>query len=267
MTVTILKSTATRGVHGYAHQDLVWVDTNQSGIRLKPVRATRESGKFLGYLAFDGMTNTGVHQHLGPAFSYFLSGGLSDYQGTASMGQMGINLAGATHDAIAYAPTLMAAKLEAPVLYAEAASAVGQAIHEGARAGEIINREPELLPDINITVDQLPWIGTAYAGVQRRTVFDYAPTDLDRRCIEVRLLPGAKTQMLEATAPMDVFVRGGDLAAGNVHVTGGGFVVIEPGSRFALSSQYGALAFFWLEGRLLDAANGLDALVSFARRA
>jgi hypothetical protein len=266
MAVTILKPNTVQGVHGYAANDLTWVDTNRSGVRLKPVRATRESGQYLGYLAFDAMTSTGIHQHLGPAFSYFLSGGLSDYQGTAVAGQMGINLAGATHDAIAYSSTLMAAKLEAPVLYPDAEAAAGQAIHEGAQAAEIINAAPELPPDINVTVDALPWIASRISGVQRRTIFDYAPTEYDRRCIEVRLLPGATTPLLEATGDVDVFVRGGDLAAGDVRIAGGDFLVIEAGARFSLSTRYGALAFLWIGGALRDLDDGADALVPFGRR-
>jgi len=60
------------------------------------------------------MAGTGMHKHLGPAFSYIVEGALTDFQGEVVAGQMGINLSPATHEAIAYRPTCFVARLEAP---------------------------------------------------------------------------------------------------------------------------------------------------------
>src|SRR5258708_12512339 len=78
-------------VRAFAHQDLKWTDANKAGIRLQPVRADRDQGLCLGFLAFDAMATTGIHQHTGPAFSYFLHGALADHQGPARAALIGIN--------------------------------------------------------------------------------------------------------------------------------------------------------------------------------
>ena len=253
------------GVLTYARDGLRWIETEKPGMRLAPVRASRESGQFLGYLLFERFAETGVHQHLGPAFSYFLTGGLTDFQGTARAGEMGINLEGATHTAIAYGETLAASRLEAPVIYPSEDSVRGEVLHTGATPGEIENHAPEILPDLNVPLDAIPWAPTLWRGVQRRMVFDYRETGHDRRNIQLRLLPGTETAPFETTAPIDVFVVGGDLSAGGETVGTGGFMVIEPGARLQLSTRYGANAIFWAEGPTRPEA-GLPCLMGFEPR-
>ena len=253
------------GVLGYAREDLTWHQTEKAGMRLAPVRASRETGQFLGYLLFERFAETGVHQHLGPAFSYFLPGGLTDFQGTAQAGEMGINLEGATHTAIAYGETLAASRLEAPVIYPSEDSVKGEVLHTGATAGEIENLAPEILPDLNVPLCAIPWAPLCWAGVQRRMVFDYREAALDRRNVQLRLLPGTRTPPFETTAPVDVYVVGGDLTAGGVTVGSGGFVVIEPGARIELSTRYGASAIFWAEGPTRPAED-LPCVFGFERR-
>lgn len=244
----ILSTRPTAGVHGYAGPDLAWRSTEKPGMALAPVRADRDNGKFLGYLSFDRFSKTGLHQHLGPAFSYFLQGGLSDYQGSARVGDVGINLAGATHSAIAYAPTLLASRLEAPVIYPAEGAEDAETLHTGAIGGEIVNPAPEVLPDLNIPLDALPWMGTMLPGVQRQMVFDYTPTAFMRRHLSLRLLPGTKLPEFRAGGLIDVFIIGGDVSVGGEHREGGDFLVIEPGARVALSTGFGALMLIWAEG-------------------
>ena len=98
-------------VYVASQTDLKWIDASRPGLRLAPVHENRETGRFLGLLGFETMASSGLHHHVDIAFSYMLSGGLTDYAGTAGAGQMGINMPGATHDAIAYLPTLMASRL------------------------------------------------------------------------------------------------------------------------------------------------------------
>ena len=101
-----------------SHDQLRWVDASRPGLRLAAVHENRETGRFLGLLGFEALSSSGLHQHVDVAFSYMLSGGLTDYAGTTVAGQMGINMPGATHDAIAYVPSMMASRLDGPVLYA-----------------------------------------------------------------------------------------------------------------------------------------------------
>lgn len=236
---------ATPGVHGYAREGLTWRQTDRSTMQLAPVRASREHGQFLGYVQFDANADTGLHQHLGPASSYFLAGGLTDYQGTAGVGEVGINLAGATHSATAYAPTLIASRLEAPVIYPEAAR---EALHTGARQGDIVNPMPDEMPDINIRVEDLPWGRGPVPRIRARTLFDYAPTEFDRRCVQIQVMPGAATPPFRTAAALDVFVMGGALTLGGETQSAGAFFVVDEGTRLTFSSQYGALAIVWSEG-------------------
>lgn len=249
-----MQARAARGVYAYAREDLTWRGTEKAGMQLAPVRASRESGQFLGYLLFERFAETGVHQHLGPAFSYFLQGGLADYQGTAREGEVGINLEGATHSAIAYAPTLAASRLEAPVIYPSEDSVRGETLHTGARAGGIVNAAPEVMPDILVPLDALPWQGTMLAGLQRRLVFDYKKTAFARRNVQLRLLPSTRLPAFETTAPLDLFVIGGDLDVSGERVGAGGFLVVDEGARAAVGTQHGCLCLAWSEGpvRWLD---------------
>ncbi|MEN0002074.1 MAG: hypothetical protein AAF940_14425 [Pseudomonadota bacterium] len=259
----ILHARPGSGIYGFAGRDLTWRGTDKKGMQLAPVRADREAGQYLGYLKFDSMAETGLHQHLGPAFSYFLEGGLADFQGFARAGEVGINLAGATHTAIAYAPTLMASRLEAPVIYPSEDSVNGETLHTGATAGEIVNESPEVLPDINILLDDLDWGGTALAGVQRRMIFDYTQTKHSRRHVQLRLLPYTALPPFRAGGAVDIFIIGGDLSAGDESRGAGDFFVIEEGAEVKLSTQFGALFLVWAEGPSLWLRNPVSDLWGF----
>lgn len=261
----LMTDTPRTGVLCYARDDLTWIQTEKKGMSLAPVRASRKSGQFLGYLLFDPFAETGVHQHLGPAFSYFLQGGLTDFQGTAVAGEMGINLEGATHTAISYGQTLAASRLEAPVIYPSEDAVKGEVLHTGATSGAVENLAPEILPDINIPLESIPWAPTRWTGVQRRMVFDYRETAHDRRNVHLRLLPGTTTPPFETTAPIDLFVVGGDLSAGGQSVGSGGFMVIEPGARVELATRHGASVIAWAEGPTRP-DEGLPCLMGFEPR-
>src|SRR5688572_4701422 len=142
-------------VYTYALDDMPWRDLGRPGVKDKAVRMERATGLYLGVIAFEPMSRSGLHQHLGTALSYFLAGSLSDYQGSASEGMAGINLAGATHDAVSYAGALLASRLEGPVVSPEGVTAA-HPIRGGAKAGQLMNPFPERWPDINIPVAPLP---------------------------------------------------------------------------------------------------------------
>ena len=233
-------------VYAYDMLEDPWTDTGLAGLRQKIVRIDRERGLFLGMLAFEPMTRTGLHQHQATAISYFLDGSLCDYSGVASAGMAGINLRGATHDAIAYNRCLLAARLEGPVTYP---SKSGQAtVHAGSRPAEIVNSAPEIMPDINILVDALPVLTTTLPGVTRRLVFDYAGTGTDRRMVQLSLLPGAHLPAHVTSSLVEFFLLGGDVRVNGKVASGGSFVVIEPDAEVDIASTYGARLLAWAEG-------------------
>ncbi len=233
----------------YAFDSLAspWVSVGRPGMHQKAMRGDRERGTFLGLLGFDPLTRTGLHQHQAPALSYFLDGSLIDYDGPAVKGQVGINLEGATHDAIAYDRCLLASRLEGPVTYRPDDGAEGR-VHTGAVAAHIVNAAPETPPDIIVTVEALPSLATSVAGVSRQMVFDYRGTGFGRRMAQLALLPGTRLPPHAATATIDWFLLAGDLRVNGTALTGGCFGIVEPGTELAISSEYGARLLAWAEG-------------------
>ncbi len=226
-----------------------WTDAGKKGISQKIVRVDHAKGRYLGLVGFAALTRSGLHQHLGTATSFFLEGSLSDYAGTAVRGQVGVNLAGATHDAVAYESCLLCARLEAPVIYPAGDGPVHR-LHAGATHGEIVNASPEAMPDINVTVEALPLSSTTLAGVGRRMIFDYSATADNRRLTQLQLLPGTSVPVHRTTDLVEWFVYGGDVRVGDATALAGSFVVIEPDTEVTVSSRYGALLIAWAEGRI-----------------
>jgi len=226
-----------------------WTAAGKKGISQKVVRADHAKGRYLGLIAFDALTRSGLHQHLGTATSYFLSGSLTDYAGTAVRGQVGVNLAGATHDAIAYESCLLCARLEAPVIYPPEDGPVHR-LHAGAKHAEIVNAAPETMPDINIAVEALPLQSTALAGIGRRMIFDYSKTHDDRRLVQLQILPGTSVPSHCTSDLVEWFVCGGEVRLGDKTALAGSFVTIEPRTEVTMTSRYGALLLAWAEGRI-----------------
>ncbi|HRH93635.1 MAG TPA: hypothetical protein PKV72_03840 [Candidatus Peribacteria bacterium] len=106
-----------------------------------------------------------MHQHRGVATSFVLDGALVDFAGPISLHQAGINLHGATHDAIAYQHTLLVSRLEGPVVY-PASRGTLTGLHAGSRHAEFGNPAPEASPDINVAVE----IRHFHAGRETGTV-------------------------------------------------------------------------------------------------
>ena len=228
---------------------LEWQSAGRSGLALKPVREDRERGRFLGLVGFEPATRSGLHQHLGVATSFVLDGSLTDYYGTVRLHEAGINLAGATHDAIAYQRTLLVSRLEAPVIYPEATDR-DYALHTGPRFGSIRNPNPETEPDINVPVDTLRALPTGIGGVTRKMIFDYARSSGEHRYVQMGMISGSKTPAFTTTAPLEMWVRAGDLRIGGEIAYCNCFVVVEPGTTIAIESDFGALFHVWSEGRM-----------------
>lgn len=235
-----------KSVSVYDAETLTWQTAGKSGLSLKPVREDREKGRFLGLVGFEPLTRSGLHQHLGVATSFVLDGSLTDYQGPVGLHQAGINLKGATHDAIAYQKTLLVSRLEAPVIYPEATDRE-YALHTGPRFGSIRNPNPEAEPDINVPVDLLHPLPTAIGGVTRKMIFDYARSKGQHRYVQMGMISGSKIPAFTTAAPLELWVRAGDIRIGSKVAYANCFVVVEPGATIAIESDFGAAFHAWSE--------------------
>lgn len=232
------------GVYAYAMDALPWRETPRGTAREKPVRRDDAAGFFLGLVGFDPMSRSGVHQHLGTATSYFLSGSLTDYQGTTGEGMVGINLAGATHDAVSYPGAVLVSRLEGPVVIPDG----GLAIHPHASQAALRHANPEVPPNLTVALAAQLGVPTRFPSVSRRTLFDYAGTGDDRRLCALNLWPQSPALRVKHSATTDFFVLAGDLLVNGRPVSGPAFVVIEPGAEVSLASTYGCALLAWAEG-------------------
>lgn len=239
-------------VRVYDASSMPWTDTSQPGVKLKSVRRDDGHGHFLGLVGFEPFSRSGLHQHQGVATSFVATGSLTDYQGPVLPGQVGINLAGATHDAFAYEPCLLVTRLEGPVLYLDAVD-TAQAFHAGSRQERFVNPAPDVPPDINVDPLALSPSRTAIDGLRRHVVFDYAATGSDHRMSLLALRPQAALPAWRTRELTELWIRGGNLVidtpAGRVEAHGNCFVVIDPGTEVRFSSPYGAQCFAWADGR------------------
>jgi hypothetical protein len=227
--------------------DLPWQDTPDPGLRLKPVRYDDERGLFLGLVNFAPLARSGLHQHRGVATSFVLDGSLTDFAGPIGLHQAGINLVGATHDAVAYQNTLLVSRLEGPVVYPSSRGDL-TGLHAGSRHADFDNPAPEALPDINITVDALVPQQTGIRGVRRQTIFDYARTGSAHRFEQLSLTPGAHVPAWRCRNLTEFWVRGGLLQIDDRVAHANCFVIVEPGAVVRMESPYGALLLAWAEG-------------------
>lgn len=248
------RSRAGAAVHVYDADDVPWRAAGKPGIALKAVREDTVAGQFLGMVAFEPMTRSGLHQHQGVASSFFVDGSLTDYAGTAGLHEVGINLAGATHDAIAYQRALMVSRLEAPVTYPRESGAL-HGLHSGAFHADIVNPAPDVPPDINVAVDRLPPVALALPGVRRQTIFDYAGTGSAHRMVQLALRPSTVLPVFAVDGLVELWIRGGAIDV-NGRVAGANcFVILEPGATVRIGSRFGALLLAWAESpaRWVDA--------------
>lgn len=239
-------------VRVYDASSMPWTDTSQPGVRLKTVRRDDGHGHFLGLVGFEPFSRSGLHQHQGVATSFVAAGSLTDYQGPVLPGQVGINLAGATHDAFAHEPCLLVTRLEGPVLYLDPVDPA-RAFHAGSRQDSFINPAPDLPADINLDPMTVPLSRTGLAGLQRRAVFDYTGTGSAHRMSLLALRPQTVLPMWRTRALTELWVRGGNLVVdtptGRTDAHGNCFVVIDPGTDVRFSSPYGVQCFAWADGR------------------
>lgn len=237
------------GIGIYPAGDMTWTSVGKEGLDQKAVRADKANGQFLGLIRFMPEVGSGLHQHLGVASSYFLAGSLMDFQGTAREGDMGINLPGATHDAVSWDGCILASRLEGPTIYPQADGKI-HGLHTGAFEGEIVVRNPEILPDHNVRVEDVRPISTTTPGVTRRMLYNYRDVDDDHRLVSLNLMPGTHLPAHKTTALVDWYVAGGVVNFEDGRSAGAGsFVVLDPDTEIVASSQYGAWLFAWADGQ------------------
>ena len=238
--------TDTAGVHVFEHEALPWQDTSEPGLRLKPVRYDNTTGQFLGWVSFAPMARSGLHQHQGVATSFVVDGALTDYQGAINLHEAGINLRGATHDAISYRQTVLVSRLEGPVAYPREHGDLS-GLHAGSHHADVVNPAPEVPPDINVPVDRLPAVQTGIEGLRRQTIFDYAGTANAFRFVQWHCTPGMQVPAWRAGALTEFWVRGGRLVVNGRLVRANSFIVVEPGAEVRLAAPHGALLLAWAE--------------------
>ena len=235
-------------VHVFDMNTLPWQASPEPGLLLKPVRYDDANGGFLGLVRFEAMARSGMHQHRGVATSFVAEGSLTDYQGPIGLHQVGINLHGATHDAIAYTPTLLVSRLEGKVAYPTERSELS-GLHAGSHHDEVVNPHPERPPDINIDVDRQTAWHSGVPGLRRQMIFDYAGTGSDHRFVQWHLQPGLVCPPWRASALTEFWVRGGIVVINGQVVSSNHFIVAEAGAEVDLRSPYGALLLAWADGR------------------
>ena len=232
-------------VHVFDMATLPWQATANPGLWLKPVRHDERRGHYLGLVRFDAFTRSGLHQHQGVATSFVVDGGLTDHHGPIGLHQAGINVKGSTHDAIAWQNTVLASRLEGPVIYPENSAISG--VHAGSRHKNFRNPDADVPPEVNVPVDALQRWPTGAKGVSRQTIFDYADTGSRHRMVQLCVRPESAFAFT-ATALTEVWVRGGLISVNGLSAHANCFVVCEAGARVKCDSPYGALLLGWAEG-------------------
>ncbi len=244
---TVFKPVSRAGVFICDAAQLDWQPAGKPGISLKPVRYDAEQGQFLGLVGFEAMVRSGTHQHQGVATSYFIDGALTDHQGSACAGEVGVNLRGATHDAIAYRKSLLVSRLEAPVLYLPEEDHLSL-VHAGASQAAFETADVDALTDLNICVDQQTQIETGVSGVRRRMIFDYAGCEQDRRLLELQLRARCAAVHWRSASRVELWVHGGGIVLNGQALWGNCFAIIEPDTTIQIESRFGARLLVWADG-------------------
>jgi ChrR Cupin-like domain len=245
------------GLHVFDMSRLPWQQTANPGLWLKPVRQDGTQGQYLGLVRFDADARSGLHQHQGVATSFVIDGGLTDYHGSIGLHQAGINVRGSTHDAIAYQRTVLVSRLEGPVSYPPRDAISG--VHTGSYTAEFQNPDPDVPPEVNVTVDAQPRKETGIVGVRSQMIFDYAGTGSAHRMLQWHIRPQTEFSFT-ATGLTEMWVRGGNLSINQQQAHANCFVLCEEGARLHISSPFGALLIVWAQA---EPANAPAALLGY----
>lgn len=244
---SLAQSRPTAGVYIHDLGAMPWTDAGKDGIRQKLVRRDDAAGTYLGMISFEPETRSGLHQHLGTATTFVMDGWLLDYGAGAKTGQLGVNLTGATHDAVSYGRCLMFARLENRTVYPPDQGDL-HGLHAGAaHAEDIRNPFPERMPELVVTVSDCDAVPTSVAGVRRRLIFDYAPAEEDFRLSELLILPETVLPPFTVQGLTEVMVVAGDVSVNGQRAVTNSIITLEPHTRVEWRSTYGALLWCWAE--------------------
>lgn len=234
---------------------LSWVPVGRDGTEVKVLRVEPERGASVALLRFSRGASTGLHTHLAPASSYFLSGSLLDFQGLAVAGELGVNPAGTIHDAYAPEDAILVSRLEGPVHAVELVDALRGADRDDPLAP--VRTDVLGPPDINIRAADVDWEPTAFEGVHRRTLWQEGP---NQSVSMLRLDAGAEVPAHLHIRPLDAYVLSGDLRADRGDYTAGDYTYSGPGTTRALRSSGGCEILCWSDGPAVFGADCAERL-------
>jgi hypothetical protein len=239
-------SAGTGGVYVFDTLAAPWTETGMDGVVQKTARTDRESGCSLGLLSFNRTAASGLHQHHGVATNFVLSGSLSDYQDDYPIGSVITNLAGTTHDEISWNGCMLVSRTEGPIVYlpkAAPADANQSGGHDLYR-----NPAPDRPPSLDRPLRSIRTQMTSIPRLSRRTLFDYLPTDDNRRWVELSLWPEMSIPTHRVSALTEWMVLAGFAQINSKPVPTMGFAVIEPNTEVTISSPFGCRLLAWAEG-------------------
>lgn len=238
-----------RRISVYDMGTLDWVASGPPGVWQQDIRSDRSAGRYFGGVRFEPFARSGVHRHLGPAASYMLSGTLTDHASHVVGGQAFINMTGAVHDVICYAPVLNVARVDGAILYpGDEDGVLNELGLQAAEAGESIDTTIGQAPNLCITVDALVPVPGPVPGAARRLLYDYANEDWQARYCQLLLAPGTTVPMHRTTGMTDLFVISGEVSLGGEPAGSGAYVVIDAETELSIESHYGARVLAWADG-------------------
>ena len=246
MSEIMSPSSGTGGVYVFDTLAAPWTEFGLDGVVQKMVRADRESGCSLGLVNFSRTAASGLHQHRGVATNFVLSGSLSDYQDDYPNGTAITNLAGTIHDEISWNGCMFVSRTEGPVVYLPKAGLADT--NQTAGQNVFRNPAPERPPSLDRPLRSIYPQTTSIPRLSRRMLFDYLPTDDNRRWVELSLWPEMLVPTHRVSALTEWMVLAGSAQINGKPVPPMGFAVIEPNTEITISSLFGCRLLAWAEG-------------------
>lgn len=141
---------------------------------------------------------------------------------------------------------MLVSRLEGPVTYPpEAGPLTG--LHAGSHHASFHNPDPDVPPEINVSMDRVALVDTRIPRLQRQTAFDHASIGSARRMVQWRLKPETVVPPWQASEGVQCWASGGSVMVNGTPAHANCFVVIEPGARVGIKSASGALILVWAD--------------------